>query len=288
MSWLAEQPNDSFEAVVTDPPYGVFEYSPSQIRKLRVGRGGVWRIPPKLGGYRRSPLPRFTVLDQEQLTAIERFFSQWASALLPKVVPGAHVFIATNPLLSHLVSGALTRAGFEKRGEIVRLTETLRGGDRPKNAEQEFPDVTVMPKSAWEPWLLFRRPCQGTVAENLRRWRTGALRRTTNGPFRDVIISRPTRPEERRLAPHPSLKPQAFMRLIVRAALPLACGTVLDPFAGAGSTLAACDALGYCGVGVEIDSEYVRLAADAILPLAQLPNRDLAEVQSPQARLPLQ
>ena len=62
------------------------------------------------------------------------------------MVPGAHLFIATNPLVSYLVYEPLISAGFEKRGEIIRLVQTLRGGDRPKNAEREFSQVSVMPR----------------------------------------------------------------------------------------------------------------------------------------------
>lgn len=270
LEWLPAQPHCSFHAVVTDPPYGMLEYTPEQLHKLRNGRGGVWRIPPRIGGSQRSPLPRFTVLQERDVASLYDFFRRWAAALYPKLVPGAHVFVATNPLLSHVVSQALVDAGFEKRGEIVRLTQTLRGGDRPKNAEAEFADVTVMPRSAWEPWILARRPCEGTVAENLRRWGAGGLRRLPAGPFTDVIPSGPTRPAERRLAAHPSLKPQAFLRQLVRAALPLQRGVILDPFAGSGATLAACEALGYRGVGVEIDPEYFELAREAIPKLAAL------------------
>jgi len=46
--------------------------------------------------------------------------------------------IATNPLLSQYVTRSIMAAGFEKRGEIIRLVQTLRGGDRPKNAHEEF------------------------------------------------------------------------------------------------------------------------------------------------------
>jgi site-specific DNA-methyltransferase (adenine-specific) len=271
LTWLGAQPDQSFQAVVTDPPYGMLEYTPSEVKKLRQGRGGVWRIPPSIGGHQRSPVPRFTVLDDRDIDSMYDFFQQWGNALFPKLVPGAHVLVAASPLLSHIVSTALMNAGFDKRGEIVRLTQTLRGGDRPKNAETEFADVTVMPRSAWEPWVLVRKPCEGTVAANLRKWHTGGLRRLPTGPFTDVIVSSPTRPEERRLAPHPSLKPQAFLRQVVRAILPLGKGTVLDTFAGSGSTLAACEALGYRGVGVEVDPEYVSLAVKAIPLLAQLP-----------------
>jgi site-specific DNA-methyltransferase (adenine-specific) len=268
--WLPEQPDNSFHAVVTDPPYGMLEYAPAQMEKLRKGRGGVWRIPPSIGGHKRAPVPRFTVLADRDISALYEFFKLWGDVLKPKVVPGAHIFIATSPLFSYVVSQALVDAGYEKRAEIVRLTQTLRGGDRPKNAEEEFPDVTVMPRSAWEPWLVFRKHCDGTVARNLRRWKTGGLRRLPSGPFTDVIVSSPTRPDERKLAPHPSLKPQAFLRQLVRCALPLEQGVVLDPFAGSGSTLAACEALGYRGVGVELDPQYVTLAAAAIPRLSQL------------------
>lgn len=270
LSWLAEQQSESFHGVVTDPPYGMVEYTPTQMRKLRSGKGGVWRIPPAIGGHKRAPVPRFTVLGDRDRAGIYEFFRAWGVALYSRLVPGAHVFVATSPLFSHVVAQALVNAQFEKRGEIVRLTQTLRGGDRPKNAEEEFPDVTVMPRSAWEPWVVVRKPCDGTVAANLRKWKTGGLRRLPEGPFTDVIQSRPTRPDEREIAPHPSLKPQAFLRQLVRAALPLGEGVVLDTFAGSGSTLAACEALGYRGVGVELDPGYVSMAAKAIPRLARL------------------
>ena len=83
-------------------------------------------------------------------------------------------------------------------------------------------------------------------------------------PFGDVIPSAPTRKNERALAPHPSLKPQAFLRRVVRGALPLGKGIVLDPFAGAGSTLAAAEAVGYRSIGIEKDSHYFEMAREAI------------------------
>lgn len=274
--WLEQQPNSSIHAVITDPPYGLHEYTEEQQAKLRKGKGGVWRIPPSFDGHPRSPVPRFTTLTDEQLKRIRAFFFVWARLLLPKIVPGAHVVVASNPLLSYLVSGALADAGLERRGEIVRLTMTMRGGNRPKAAHDEFAEVSVMPRSMWEPWLIYRKPIEGRVQDNLRRWKTGGFRRPSQEkPFGDVIPSSPTRKAERDLAPHPSLKPQSFLRQLVRSSLPLGEGVVLDPFAGSGSTLAAAEAVGYASVGVEKDERYFEMAGTAIPKLIRFtPNGD--------------
>jgi DNA modification methylase len=263
--WLEQQEDNTIHAVVTDPPYGLYEYLPEQQNKLRNGKGGVWRIPPSYDGHNRSPLPRFTTLAAQQLKELKMFFFYWARLLSSKIVPGAHVVVASNPLVSYIVSGSLSDAGLERRGEIIRLTMTLRGGDRPKAAHDEFPDISVMPRSMWEPWLVYRKPIEGRVKDNLRTWGTGGFRRPSpDKPFGDVILSAPTRKAERNLAPHPSLKPQAFLRQIVHAVLPLGKGVVLDPFAGAGSTVAAAEAVGYQSMGIEKDEYFFDMACDSI------------------------
>ena len=214
------------------------------------------------------------MLDKADIAALQAFFSSFAELAMRVLVPGGHIMIATNPLLSHHVYLPILNAGFEKRGEVIRLVRTLRGGDRPKNAHEEFYDVSVMPRSGWEPWGLFRKPCEGRVQDNLRKWGTGGLRRISDtNPFLDVIQSSPARREERTIAPHPSLKPQAFMRQLVRAALPLGRGVILDPFMGAGSTIAAAEAVGYSSIGIEKDSAYYSVATKSIPALVRfVPN----------------
>ncbi|WGJ88285.1 MULTISPECIES: DNA methyltransferase [Gordonia] len=275
LTWLKGRAEKSIHAVVTDPPYGLHEYTDAQQAKLRAGKGGVWRIPPSFDGHQRSPLPRFTTMTKSDLEQLSEFFQAWGEALLPALVPGAHVMVAANPLVSPYISAALGHAGLERRGEIVRAVMTMRGGDRPKNAHDEFPDVSVMPRSQWEPWLLYRRPIEcKTVADNLRKFKTGGLRRISEEqPFGDLILSHPTRQNERDLAQHPSLKPQSFLRTIVRASLPMGEGVVLDPFAGSGSTLAAAEHIGYESIGLERDPHYFKVAKSAIPKLAQFATR---------------
>lgn len=270
--WLdAAEPN-TISAVVTDPPYGLIEYDAENQRKMRSGRGGIWRIPPSFDGAQRRPLPRFTVLRPQDRNRVLTFFERWGRALLPVLRPGAHVVVAGNPLVSPLVAVALERVGFERRGEIVRLVRTFRGGDRPKGAEAEFADISSMPRACWEPWGLYRKPlAERTLAENLRAWGTGGLRRVSaETPFLDVIESRITPDDERRIAPHPSVKPQEFLRRIVRAVMPRSDGVLLDTFAGCATTLAACQALGLSGIGIELDDTYYSLATQAIPKLAKI------------------
>jgi DNA modification methylase len=267
--WLARRPDQSIHAVITDPPYGLVEYTEKEQAKLRQGRGGVWRIPPSFDGHQRSPLPRFTTLDKEDREELRVFFKRLAIQLRRVTVPGANILVASNPLLAHIVAGAMSDGGLELRGYIARLVMTMRGGDRPKNAHLEFPGVSVMPRSMWEPWVVLRNPLEGRVQDNLRKWNTAGFRRpSADRPFGDVIRSAPTTASERKIAPHPSLKPQAVLRQLVRASLPLGEGVVLDPFAGSGSTLAAACAVGYPSIGCEMDERYVHLAAKAIPRLA--------------------
>jgi site-specific DNA-methyltransferase (adenine-specific) len=109
---------------------------------------------------------------------------------------------------------------------------TMRGGDRPKNAHKEFFDVSVMPRSMFEPWVA-RRSVEGRVQDNLRRHKTGGFDayRPRDLRRRDPVARRRTNGK----SPLTRRKPQAFLRQVVREQ-PLGEGIVLDPFAGSGSS----------------------------------------------------
>src|SRR5229473_3539259 len=71
--WLGKVPENSFHAIVTDPPYGVKEYDFDQLAKRTNGKGGIWRIPPSFDGHTRAPLPRFTALNARERDSLWRF-----------------------------------------------------------------------------------------------------------------------------------------------------------------------------------------------------------------------
>lgn len=87
IEFVSTLPPDSLHAIVTDPPYGL-EYEEKDHTKLRRGRGGVWRIPPTFDGASRRPLPRFTVLSDQDLTKLHSFFVEFGRGAHRALVPG--------------------------------------------------------------------------------------------------------------------------------------------------------------------------------------------------------
>jgi site-specific DNA-methyltransferase (adenine-specific) len=296
---------NSIHAVVTDPPYSVVEFQTAHVEKMREETGGVWRIPPELDGNKRKPLPRFTTLTEDDKEDLRNFFKKFGESVERVLRPGGHVFVACTQLLMHEVSAQLDEAGLERRDVLVRETKTLRGGDRPKGAHDhpEYNMVSSMPRVYWEPWLLYRKPFDGKLTENLAKWKTGGLRRESEDrPFTDLledgktpkqeteIVKRSHPGREKEKEAHPNLKPQYLMRELCHAALPLQEGAILDPFMGSGSTVAAAHALEYDAVGIELDGTFYKMAQDAIPQLTEISTpveqrTDFAHVRNDSASL---
>jgi DNA modification methylase len=79
---------------------------------------------------------------------------------------------------------------------------------------------------------------------------------------------------------HPTVKPFALMEWLVKLACPPG-GTVLDPFAGSGSTLRACLGIGRSAVGVELDEHYCEIAARRLDDTAPLFLSGAADAPAP-------
>ena len=90
------------------------------------------------------------------------------------------------------------------------------------------------------------------------------------GASRFFYVAKPTKRERPQGdVTHPTVKPLKLMRYLVRLVTPEG-GTVLDPFAGGGSTLAAALAVGYSSIGIELSPRYFRVASRALPRLSRL------------------
>ena len=98
LAWMAEpRHSETVHAIVTDPPFGV-EYDDEHLSKRAAGSGGIWRIPPRLDGCARKPVPRFTVLRPRDVARLRRFFTEWGRRADQVLVPGGG--ISSSPTMS--------------------------------------------------------------------------------------------------------------------------------------------------------------------------------------------
>lgn len=86
-----------------------------------------------------------------------------------------------------------------------------------------------------------------------------AGRTDSGGASRFFYTAKASRKERGDGNTHPTVKPVALMRWLVRLVTPPG-GTVLDPFTGSGTTGLACKAEGFHFLGIEQDEKYVAIA----------------------------
>ncbi len=69
---------------------------------------------------------------------------------------------------------------------------------------------------------------------------------------------------ERKDNPHPTIKPLKLMEYLVKLVKQPEKNLILDPFAGSGSTLLACQALCIPCIGIELEESYCRIIVERL------------------------
>lgn len=116
-----------------------------------------------------------------------------------------------------------------------------------------------------EPILYGHVPAGGRWGRGAKGWYGGNARSSV------FEIDRPAASRE-----HPTMKPVELIRRCLADASVIG-QVVLDPFAGSGSTLVACEMMGRRGFGVEIDPRYCDVAVDRFEALTgTVPTRQAA------------
>ncbi len=290
LTLLAKLPENSIDAIVTDPPYGIGFH------------GEAWDGAGKAGQQLR---------DGDAFAAWTR---TWASECRRILKPGGHVVAFGSPRTFHRLTAGIEDAGLELRDMLL----WLYAQSTPK-ARKLPGGLAPMLKPAYEPILLARAPLTTTTPRNVETWGTGALNIETsrvNGywpanlavshalgctearcvsgcpvglldatrpairPSRlfyaakaskrereagceelplqsDLLYTRPAVRLRRNI--HPTVKPIELMRWLVALVTPPG-GVVLDPFTGSGSTGIAAVLEDRMFLGVEREAAYVDIA----------------------------
>ena len=279
-------PDNHFDSVVTDPPYGIDFL------------GKEW---------------------DKDTGSIETY-----RECLRVLKPGGHLLAFSAARTYHHLAMTVELAGFEIRDQIMWIyssgfpkshdigrkiqkqlgvteTVTIKQHDIRKNGyvakkpivelEQVVPTDALAKewegwgnalKPAHEPIVMARKPVKGSIVNNVQVYGTGAIniddsRVGDEKKFPSNVIGEIEGYQKYFYCPkvsrkerhtgtdnnHPTVKPVELMKYLVTLVTPKG-GTVLDPFNGSGSTGMACVELGFNYVGIDLDSNYVDISVKRI------------------------
>ena len=354
---LRSMPDESVDAVVTDPPYGLGrEPDPREVLRAWLDGdefkpGGTGFMGKAWDAFVPSPL----------------VWSECHRVLKP----GGHLLAFAGSRTYDWIALGVRLAGFEIRDQIMWLYGS--GFPKSHNLKGDHEGWGTALKPAHEPIVMARKPLVGTVAHNVMTHGTGAINvdgcRVPGEPvptFRaptDRYLDRDWRGEAGRVARtgetsavgrwpanimhdgspevlagfpgdesrfyyhakasraererglthrepetvgdgravaadnayqrgatqrrniHPTVKPVSVMRWLVRLVTPPG-GTVLDPYAGSGTTGIAATLEGFDFLGCELSPEYAQIARDRIRHAESNPHQWDPEIDPPAADEP--
>lgn len=142
---LRTWPDAFIDAVVTDPPYGI-EFMGKSWDGKNIGK---------------SPIQ------------FQEWTRSWAVEAFRVMKPGAHLVSFASTRTYHRMASGVEDAGFEIRDQIGWLFGS--GFPKSKNLKDDWKGWGTALKPGWEPIVLARKPLEGIVEENVRKWGTGAL-----------------------------------------------------------------------------------------------------------------
>jgi site-specific DNA-methyltransferase (adenine-specific) len=229
----------------------------------------------------------------EPITAAARQWQGWGTALKPAWEP---IILARKPFPStvaanvqeHGVGGLnidATRVPY--RGDYrspARTSGEVNSGGSFGTGVKKFDDVNAEAKGRWPANVVLDEDAAAMLDEQSGtlhthgggfgeyaggsmfgggRVRAASQPTDSGGASRFFYCAKASRSERGADNTHPTVKPLALMRWLVRLVTPLG-GIVLDPFTGSGSTGCAAVAEGFRFVGIEKEAEYAAIAAARI------------------------
>lgn len=162
---LRELAPDSLDGCACDPPYAL----------VSIGKrfGANDAAPAKVGASGAYARASAGFMGQQWDTGETAFDPSFWSEVLRVLKPGAHIVAFGGTRTYHRLVCAIEDAGFEIRDQLA----WIYGSGFPKSHNQRGPwdSWGSALKPAFEPIVLARKPLDGTLAQNLRRWGVGAL-----------------------------------------------------------------------------------------------------------------
>lgn len=243
-------------------------------------RAATGRAEQGSGGYAFSE--DFT--ETAPATDAARTWQGWGTALKPAFEP---VVVARKPLAGTVAgnvlahgTGALNIDGCRIAGEKVRTTRTTAlgvmnddgwqprpgvfeshdAGRWPANVVLDETQAAALDQQSGEGVSRVGKPRGADAGDGWGMTATGAEYDDLGGASRFFYVAKADASERPKVGgvAHPTVKPLALMRWLVRLVTPPG-GVVLEPFAGSGTTVEACLLEGFRCVAIEKGDEYLPL-----------------------------
>ena len=266
--------NDSLHCCISDIPYGIsldeWDVLHSNTNSALLGQSPAQK--GKSGFKRRGkPIRGWSEADRKIPKEYQDWCRKWASALYPKMKDGASVFIFGARRTIHRAIVALEDSGFllkdilawEKpnahhRAQRLSIVLERRGLQNEAAKWEGWRLGNLAPK--WEPIAWFFKPYPHTITDTVLANHVGAINAkaaAVNGKSPGNLLRFGFEDNETRF--HEAQKPLSILEFLVTLAT---CEgqTVLDPFAGSGSTAVACQRLNRHFIAFEINAEYAQVA----------------------------
>lgn len=179
-SRLKEFPDNHFDSCVLDGPYGLsfmgkswdtFSADNSDKRtKAKARKNGIRTGIGKPSGESSS----FTAGEYDRSSESNRNFQLWFTDLAREILrvlkPGAYFLSFGGTRTFHRMISGIEDAGFEIRDCIMWTF----GSGFPKSYNLTDELGTAL-KPSWEPICMARKPLEGTIEQNYKKWGTGVL-----------------------------------------------------------------------------------------------------------------
>ncbi len=276
----------TISACITDPPYNYefigHKWDASEIKRRtqrvrnRNSKTLVKNIPygsGLAGGVRNQ---RWYERNRKNILDYEKWCIDWGTEVFRVLKPGGIVAVFNSTRTVAHVQVALESAGFYARDCIVYRRHSgipkglnLSAKLRQKNYEgyDQWNGWHSCLRNEWEAIALLQKPLETNYLNTFLKYEVGLFYTENNdGSFQSNIIEDIPRNSEEDFNVHCTVKPLALMEKLIEMFVPPSREhSVLDPFAGSGTTLVAAQNLGRSFIGIEIVPEYVDIIERRLL-----------------------
>lgn len=280
VSQLADQ---SIHLILSDIPYGIaadeWDVLHKNTNSALLGSSPAQERAGAVFKRRGKPLNGWSEADRQIPLEYQDWCASFASQWLRVLKPGGSAIVFAGRRLSHRCIVAFEDAGFTFKDSLAWLRESAphraqrvsvvfqRRGDAKNAARWEGWRVGNL-RPTFEPvlWFVKPYPIGTTIADNIVAHGVGAFNESAfviHEKTPDNVLRSGFAKGEGGL--HLAQKPLKLMEALIE--LTTQPGqTVLDPFCGSGSTLAAAKGTGRCYIGFELDPATARIAKERLAP----------------------